>query len=74
MGQHEILNFLKENKGRWFLASEIRDRVGGAPGSIVRVLKILSDGGDIKKKPISQISIDKNRIRKSTIKAHVYRF
>lgn len=74
MGQGEILNFLRKNKGKWFLAYELMNYFKLARGSIVRTIKILVDRRDIEKRPAIDVIKDKTRIKTTATKANAYRY
>ena len=43
MGQQEVYNFLKRNKGKWFYSKEISKRLGASIGSVTNCLKKLRE-------------------------------
>ena len=43
MGQQEVYNFLKRNKGKWFYSKEISRRLGASIGSVTNCLKKLRE-------------------------------
>lgn len=47
MGQYEVYNFLKKNKGKWFTAREISKRLKASFGSIGTNLKKMRERDEI---------------------------
>ena len=47
MGQSEVLQFLEQNKGRWFVSKEIADKTKLSIGSVITSLKRLRDSRQI---------------------------
>jgi len=41
MGQQEVYNFLKENKGKWFTSKQISENINVSIGSVTMSLKKL---------------------------------
>jgi Mn-dependent DtxR family transcriptional regulator len=50
MGQQEVYNFLKDNKGRWFTSKEISGSISVSIGSVTMSLKKLRKSQMVKYK------------------------
>lgn len=69
MGQADIYDFLKENKGKWFRQSEIYDAFPDvSDGSIANALKRLA------KSRMVNFEIRKTKINNSTYKVRYYKY
>ncbi len=47
MGQQEVYNFLKKNKGKWYTSKGIADNLKASLGSVTTCLKKLRDSSAV---------------------------